>query len=186
MTEKTRKIINKKWYWIGGAVALVVIAFIFAGMWSQNRSNPFLAFLFVANIFGAFYLYYRSRQTEEGGLTLDGAKVENANCVNFYPGHFEFAFMAKKDLLGLPKQFTNDGKWYHVHKWNEQKRCFEEYTLPDKCVYYDTKEYANVHVLRAHQRLAIRKAGTMQKVAPVLLGVVDCIVLFILFAMSGG
>lgn len=186
MTDKpkARKLINRKWYWIFGALALVVLGIIFALQWGGNRDNIFMAFLFAASWFGAFYLYYRSRQTESGGLTLDGARVDHANCVLFEERSFRFAYMDPKNLLGMPKQFTSDGKWYHIHKWNG--KAFEEYLLPDKCAYYDTKEYANVHVLRAHQRLAMRKPTAMQQWSPVILGVMNGIAIFILFAMGGG
>jgi len=164
---KVKEVGGRCWWLAGVGTGILAIAIPLIGYYGQSR-NIGLGLLGVLGLMGGGFAVYSGLKSRDTGIiiTPDGkVNKKKTNCLNLYPDRIEFAELPRGELLGQPLKCLNDGKYYHIHIWDESIAKFKLFILPDT-QYRDPKEFANNLNIPAHRKLAQRRASLMQKIAP--------------------
>lgn len=180
---KVRTTGGRRWWLAGVGLAILAIAFYGISSFGESR-NTLVGFISVMVLGGgAVCVYYGLKKSSEGmqfvrmGSKKGKTELVIANSLNIYPDHVEFENVQDDKCLGQPRKCRNDGKHYYVHIWNaacgelpcddvdKNTSHLTKFILPDT-QYRDPREFANNLNIPAHRRLAQRRAGLMEKIAP--------------------
>ena len=180
-------------YFAGGAAALI-LGFIMALAWGDNRGNMLLAMGTIVFWPGGAYLLYRGIKKPDQEVVIVGADKPTGlvNSLNIYGKKDEetdkvypekVVFEWVDEPKGQPQQCTNNSKWYYVHIWDIATQQLKPFVLPDS-QYFDPREFANVIMMPAHKRLFERQASMLQKIAPWVMVVAFLVSIFGLIATT--
>jgi len=161
---------GRRWWLVGIGVVVLVLAYWLMTLYGQNRESMALGLVAILSLGGGGFAIYQGFKTKTVGviLTPGGGKVAivlDANCLNIYPDHLEFAKLPDKELLGQPQRCHNDNKFYYVHIWEKEKDKLKAFMLPDT-TYRDPREFANNLNIPAHRELVKGEVSLVQKIAP--------------------
>ena len=166
----------RRWTYIAGGLACIILGYMLASLWSQQRDNRVVA-LGVVLLWplGAF-LIYRSwhKQDDEVVIVGEDKPTVAVNCLNIYARKdtgtgkiypVKVAFEWMNNPVGQPQQCINNGRWYFVNVFDIKAQRLIPLVLPD-AQYFDPREFANVIKMPAHNNLFERRVTLFQKVAP--------------------
>lgn len=182
---KVTKVGGRIWWQVILGIILLVVAAVFAMMYTKNMTNSFLAFGFVLSGGAAVLFLFMGLRKREEGMQLNRfgqGKKKNfkANCLNIYYGYdaetkkyfcqrVAFEWMEPDKIKSeSPQQCLDDGKWYYVHIFDPVKSQYLPFRLPDT-QYYSPKEFVNPLVMPASRKVLKPKPSLGEKVRPILL-----------------
>jgi hypothetical protein len=165
---------GRRWWLFGLGIVAILIGLAGFAAFTTNRNSVIGMGAIMAIIGGGIAVKY-GLETKEAGVTFierdaKGKLVKlNANACNIYPDRIEFEEMPEDQLKGFPRRIYPLKGLYYVNIWGTAFGGRDDRLLPLKLPdtqYRDPREFANNLNIPAHRRLAERKVGLFQKIAP--------------------
>lgn len=151
------------------------------GVSGNNQQNPVVIAMSLPFFFGAFMLIRKVLEDRPSGVEVGDAirrkkdgepDITTPNSLNLYPLAIKFEYDAAP--MGLRKKCLNDGKLYHVHKYDIDGHK-SEFVLPDDDEgqrHYDPREFANVVTMSSNKKYFAWSGSIVQKVSMAIMGII--------------
>lgn len=179
---------KRNWKFTAPGSALIVLGiFVIIQGLPLNMGLQLLGL--VCLIAGGFLLYYGMKRTsptsrEDPKAAPGGGVAPAPNSICIYAESFDFQYIP--DSPGLPWDFTNSGKPYHVLE--ETPEGWKEFRLPDNREderYFPPSEYANAATMPATKQYLEWTPSFFQKVAFGLCCAVIVVEAIVLVVLNG-
>lgn len=165
MIDKIKKQI--RWLYLTVAVFAATIGG-YVMVVGNNAGNPVTIVLGLGGVIIAVFFFSKWRDNASARIINTGETVskELPNCLLISPNYIKFVALEINKLLGLSQKCYNDGRFYHVHRLNDDD-THAAWELPDDDENersYDPHEMANVVTMPSNKKYFTWSSSFMQKV----------------------